>query len=82
MGSTTLLIRFAALSAAAALSQVPPIAAADDGDPENTLIPNNSRLNKSVVANVYTIQHQAGCKNDVIANGQLRLAAQWHHTTC
>ena len=38
----------------------------------------NSRLNNSVVANVYTIQHQAGCTDNVIANPQLRLAAQWH----
>jgi len=38
----------------------------------------NSRFNNSVVANVYTIQHQAGCTNNVISNAQLRLAAQWH----
>jgi uncharacterized protein YkwD len=38
----------------------------------------NSRLNNSVVANVYTIQHHAGCTNDVKVNPQLRLAAQWH----
>jgi uncharacterized protein YkwD len=38
----------------------------------------NSRFNKSVVANVYTIQQQAGCTNNVTANAQLRLAAQWH----
>jgi len=31
-----------------------------------------------VVANIYTIQHQAGCANDVHINPQLRLAAQWH----
>ncbi len=40
----------------------------------------NSRLNNSVVANVYTIQHQAGCTNDVAVSPQLRLAAQWHAT--
>jgi uncharacterized protein YkwD len=44
----------------------------------NTLMPNNKRLNDGVVANVYTIQHQAGCTNDVRINPQLRLAAQWH----
>lgn len=44
----------------------------------NTLVPNNKRLNDSVVANVYTIQHQAGCTNDVNINPQLQLAAQWH----
>jgi uncharacterized protein YkwD len=38
----------------------------------------NSRLNNSVAANVYTIQHQAGCTTDVKINPQLRLAAQWH----
>ena len=38
----------------------------------------NSRLNNSVVANVYTIQHQAGCTNDVAVSPQLRLAAEWH----
>jgi uncharacterized protein YkwD len=38
----------------------------------------NKRLNTSIVANVYTIQHQAGCTNDVTINPQLRLAAQWH----
>ena len=31
-----------------------------------------------MVANVYTVQHQAGCTNDVHVNPQLRLAAQWH----
>ncbi|WP_163752042.1 CAP domain-containing protein [Mycolicibacterium helvum] len=38
----------------------------------------NKRLNNSVAANVYTIQHQAGCTNDLNINPQLRLAAQWH----
>jgi hypothetical protein len=38
----------------------------------------NSRFNNSVVANVFTIQHQAGCTNDVRINPQLRLAAQSH----
>ncbi len=38
----------------------------------------NTRLNNGVVANVYTVQHQAGCTNDVHVNPQLRLAAQWH----
>ena len=38
----------------------------------------NKRLNDGVVANVYTIQHDAGCTNDVKVNPQLRLAAQWH----
>lgn len=38
----------------------------------------NSRLHKSVVSNVYTIQHQAGCTNDVRVNAQLRQAAEWH----
>lgn len=38
----------------------------------------NKRLNDSVVVNVYTIQHQAGCTNEIKVNPQLRLAAQWH----
>ncbi|MCX8558890.1 CAP domain-containing protein [Mycolicibacterium mucogenicum] len=38
----------------------------------------NTRLNNSVIANVYTIQHQAGCTNDVAVSPQLRLAAEWH----
>ena len=38
----------------------------------------NNRLNNSLVADVYTIQHQAGCTNDVLMNPQLQLAAQWH----
>jgi uncharacterized protein YkwD len=52
-------------------------AAHADGD-NNTLIPNNKRLNDGVVANVFTMQHQAGCTNDVKINPQLRLAAEWH----
>jgi uncharacterized protein YkwD len=38
----------------------------------------NKRLNDGVVANVYTIQHQAGCTNDVRIDPRLQLAAQWH----
>lgn len=38
----------------------------------------NRRLNQSVVANVYTVQRQAGCQSDIVTNPQLRLAAQWH----
>lgn len=44
----------------------------------NTLIPNNKRLNDGVVANVYTMQHQAGCANDIRIDPQLQRAAQWH----
>lgn len=49
-----------------------PLAHADNG---NTLIPNNKRLNDSVVSNVYTVQHQAGCTNDIAVNPQLQQAA-------
>lgn len=52
-------------------------AAHADGD-NNTLIPNNKRFNDAVVANVFTMQHQAGCTNDVRYNPQLQLAAQRH----
>jgi uncharacterized protein YkwD len=38
----------------------------------------NKRLNNSVVANAYTIQHQAGCATNIKINPQLQLAAQWH----
>ncbi|RDH80624.1 CAP domain-containing protein [Mycolicibacterium moriokaense] len=38
----------------------------------------NKRLNDGVVANVYTIQHNAGCTGDVRINPQLQLAAEWH----
>jgi len=38
----------------------------------------NTRLNNGVVANVFTVQHQAGCTNDIKINPQLRLAAQGH----
>ncbi|ULP45282.1 CAP domain-containing protein [Mycobacterium lentiflavum] len=38
----------------------------------------NKRLNDSVVANVYTVQHQAGCSNDVKIDARLQLAAHWH----
>ncbi len=51
-----------------------PLAHADNG---NTLIPNNKRLNDSVVSNVYTVQHQAGCTNDIAVNPQLQQAAEW-----
>lgn len=37
----------------------------------------NSRLNNGVIANVYTVQHQAGCTTDIRSNPALRLAAQW-----
>lgn len=43
-----------------------------------TAAADNKRLNDGVVANVYTIQHQRGCSNDVKINPQLQLAAEWH----
>jgi uncharacterized protein YkwD len=43
-----------------------------------TVYADNNRLNNSVIADVYALQHQAGCTNDVKPNPQLRLAAQWH----
>jgi uncharacterized protein YkwD len=64
----------AILAAGAALTM--PAAHADNDN--NTLVPNNKRLNDGVVANVYTIQHQAGCTNDVSINPRLQLAAQRH----
>ena len=38
----------------------------------------NSRLNNGVIANVYTIQKQAGCATNIIRDNALTLAAQWH----
>ncbi len=39
----------------------------------------NSRLNNSVAANVYTVRYQAGCRPpDIKSDPALRLAAQWH----
>jgi uncharacterized protein YkwD len=38
----------------------------------------NKRLNSAVVSAVYTLQHQAGCTNDVVRDNALTLAAQWH----
>jgi hypothetical protein len=38
----------------------------------------NRRLNDGVVANVYTVQQQAGCNTDIKINPKLRLAAEWH----
>jgi uncharacterized protein YkwD len=54
------------------------VPAAHADDHEATVIPTNKRLNDGVVANVFTMQHQAGCTNDVRKNSQLQLAAQWH----
>jgi len=58
------------------------VAHADNGA-NDTVVPNNSRLNKTVVENVFTIQNQAGCSrwpatNYIKINPQLQLAAQWH----
>jgi hypothetical protein len=63
-----------ALLSVAAL--VMPAAYADNDN--DTVIPNNKRFNDAVAANVYTIQRQAGCNNDLKLNPQLNLAAQWH----
>jgi uncharacterized protein YkwD len=38
----------------------------------------NTRLRNGIVANVYTVQHQAGCTADLKISPQLRLAAQRH----
>ena len=41
-------------------------------------VADNARLNSSVVANVYTVQHQAGCTTDIRNSPALRIAAQRH----
>jgi uncharacterized protein YkwD len=38
----------------------------------------NKRLNSAVVSAVYTLQHQAGCTNDITRDNALTLAAEWH----
>lgn len=38
----------------------------------------NRRFNSSVVENVYAVQREAGCKNDLTVSPQLLLAAEWH----
>jgi len=53
-----------------------PLSHADGGN--DTVIPNNLRLNNAVISNVYTVQHQAGCTNDIKRSPPLQLAAQWH----
>jgi uncharacterized protein YkwD len=58
------------------MSAVVGLCAAIAGTP--TAAADNKRLNDGVVANVYTIQHQHGCGNDVKINPALQLAAQWH----
>ncbi|HEY0226779.1 MAG TPA: CAP domain-containing protein [Mycobacterium sp.] len=37
----------------------------------------NKRFNFGVFANVYTLQHQAGCTSNIKVNLKLQLAAQW-----
>lgn len=61
--------RNALLGMAASLALIAPIAHADNG---NTLIPNNNRLNNGVVSDVYALQHQAGCTNDIKKNPQTK----------
>lgn len=65
----------ALLIALGPLLGAPPAHADNDN---NTLIPNNKRFNDGVLANVFTVQHHAGCTNDVRPNAQLQLAAQRH----
>ncbi|WP_407663005.1 CAP domain-containing protein [Mycolicibacterium helvum] len=38
----------------------------------------NNRLNNGVVANVYTVQHQAGCSTNIKKDPALTQAAEWH----
>ena len=61
-------------SAAALLLAVPTLLPAALAPPAAA---DNSRLNNSVVANIYTVQHQAGCTSNIKINPALRLAAEW-----
>lgn len=53
-----------------------PVARADNDN--NTLIPNNSRLNNSVFANIYTAQRQNGCTTEPRLDRRLVDAARRH----
>lgn len=66
----------AALAICAAAPHAAPTARADNDN--NTLIPNNKRLNDGVIENVYTAKRQAGCAGDINSNPQLQSAAQRH----
>ena len=59
-----------------AVAALPVVAGAITGIPAAAA--DNKRLNDGVVANVYTVQKQAGCETDIKVNPKLRLAAQWH----
>src|SRR5882757_4278873 len=61
----SVLLVIAGISAIVAMSQMPRAHA------------DNKRLNNSVVANVYTVQHEAGCHDNVLIDPKLQLAAQW-----
>jgi uncharacterized protein YkwD len=74
--STTVKISDAVRSSARALPVLAVVGGAVVGMPSANA--DNKRLNDGVVANVYTIQHQHGCTNNVVINPQLRLAAEWH----
>jgi uncharacterized protein YkwD len=77
-GASASLTRLALGITMTVLSSITTVTSAHaDGD-NDTVIPNNKRLNDDVVSGVYTVQHQAGCKMDVRINRQLRLAAQRH----
>jgi uncharacterized protein YkwD len=60
-----------------ALALLGAVSVASVGVPPKALA-DNKRLNDGVVSNVYTVQRQAGCTNDLKKNPQLQLAAQWH----
>jgi hypothetical protein len=73
--STTVKISDAARSCARALPVLAVVGGAVIAMPSAHAA--NKRLNDGVVANVYTVQHQHGCTNNVVINPQLRLAAEW-----
>ena len=62
--------------AGAVAAMATPTSYADNDD--NTLVPNNQRLNNGVVSNVFTVQRQAGCTNTLTVSAPLQRAAQWH----
>jgi len=51
---------------------------ADGGAANDTVIPNNQRLNNGVAQSIYGVKRQAGCSTDLKVNPALELAAQRH----
>jgi hypothetical protein len=49
--------------------------------PQADAVAYHKRLGDALVVNIYTVQHQVGCTNDLRIDPRLQLAAQWHTNT-